>query len=293
MGSRIWAVAAGLVVLAVAAVLGTQWYLEGKTREQLDGLAADLPPEAELRYESVAVDLLGRRTHVYGVYFRPDLGAASLRADEVVVHDYAEHEGRPVALHLEALGLHRDLRDVDTERARTLRGLGYSALDGRFELAFRFDPEQQSLRMPVLMAEFTDLGRLEASVALDEVPGEAGLSAREQRDRLFSSQLVRARLSFRDDSLVTRVIEREAEERGETPEAVREALRQVLESRLDPRQPFQAQLLDALGRFLDKPGRLELAAAPAEPVSVARLVSIALVDARRLPEVLNLQVSAE
>ena len=293
MASRIWTVAAATVVLAVAAVLGTQWFLESKTRDRLDAVAADLPADAELRYEKVAVDLLGRRTHVYGVYFRPDGAAAPLQAREVVVHEYEEQQGRPVAVHLEALGLRRDLQGVDTDRARTLRQLGYSALEGHFELAFRFDPERQTLRMPLLVVDFTGLGRLEAMVALDEVSGEAGLSPTEQRDRLFSSQLVEARISFRDDSLVRRVIEREAEERGESPEAVRQALQQMLAGRLDPQQPFQARLLEALDRFIDNPGQLELSARPAEPVSVARAVSIALVDSRRLPGVMNLQVSAQ
>ncbi len=291
---RTWAVAAAAaVVLAVAAVLGTQWYLEHKTRERLDAAAADLPADAELRYDDVAVDLLGRRAHVYGVYFRPDGTAAPLQAREVVVHEYEEHQGRPVAVHLEALGLRRDLQGVETDRARTLRQLGYPALEGHFELAFRFDPERQTLRMPLLVVDFTDLGRLEAMVALDGVSGEAELSPTEQRDRLFSSQLVEARISFRDDSLLRRVIEREAEERGEPPEAVRKALQQMLAGRLDPQQPFQARLLEALARFIDNPGRLELSARPAEPVSVARVVSIALVDGRRLPGVLNLQVGAQ
>lgn len=293
MASRMWAVAAAAVVLAVAAVLGTQWYLESKTRQRLDAVAGNLPADAELRYDDVAVDLLSRRAHVYGVYFRPDGAAAPLQAREVVVHEYEEHQGRPVAVHLEALGLRRDLQGVDTDRARTLRQLGYSALEGRFELSFRFDPQQHTLRMPSLMVDFTDLGRLEAEVALNEVSGEAGLSPTEQRDRLFSSQLVEARISFRDDSLLRRVIEREAAERGEPPQAVRQALQQMLASRLDPQQPFQARLLEALGRFIDNPGRLELSARPAEPVSVARVVSIALVDGSRLPGVLNLQVSAE
>ena len=294
MKARIWAGAgAAVVVVAVAAVLGLQWHLEGRARDRLDTLAARLPPDAELRYEDVSVDMLSRRVHIHGVFFRTgDQAAGPLRVEQVVLHDYREQEGRPVEVHLEALGMQRSLEGVDTRQAQTLRSLGYRTLQGRFELSFRLDPAEGRFRLALLRADIEELGELEMAVSLDNLTVKPGLSPEEQRDRLLTADLVEARVSFRDDSLMRRVIAREAEERGESPREVVAALEQILAERLSGDAPFQRQAREALTRFLNDPGRLTLTARPPEPVSVARVVSVAAVATARLPEVLNLEIAA-
>ena len=181
---------------------------------------------------------------------------------------------------------------MDTQQARDLRGFGYRTLRGRFELSFRFDPAIGEFRLPRLLADVESLGEVEIALSLDNLTLTPEMSAEEQRDQLLMADLVEARVSYRDDSLMRRIIAREAEERGESPEQVVRALEEIVAARLPGDTPFQRQAVDALGRFLHDPGQLSLTARPTEPVSLARLVSVAAMATARLPEILNLKVAA-
>ncbi|RAI00577.1 hypothetical protein DLJ53_15045 [Acuticoccus sediminis] len=101
-------------------------------------------------------------------------------------------------------------------------------------------------------------------------------------------------LAFRDGGLVQRLVTRTVERSGDTVEKVRSDAVATVDSLLAlvGVPALQAQVTDAVRRFLANPGTLAVNLAPPASVNAAQIVGGALLKPDALPQLLNFSISA-
>jgi hypothetical protein len=142
-------------------------------------------------------------------------------------------------------------------------------------------------QMQVLAQESQDQGNtnLEAQAAI----------ASDQMALMSAIKVASFRISFEDGSLTAKLLKKQAEAMGMTPEEMVETVPAMVEPFLsmtgDP--AFAAQVSEALQTFLRSPGKLTVAVAPSTPLVIKDLVGTALADPASLIGLLGAKVTAD
>jgi hypothetical protein len=113
-----------------------------------------------------------------------------------------------------------------------------------------------------------------------------------QQTAMQSTTIERLEINYNDSSLVGRILRTVATHNGTTAEKLRSGLIQQVQASAAqaPAGTAQQQQAEALVRFLQRPRKLSLVAAPPQPVPLGTLVGIPPDEISRR---LNLTISAE
>ena len=174
---------------------------------------------------------------------------------------------------------------VPVSKVKEARGLGlledFPDLRLDFSAAVTLDADTDSLTISDVVLDGRDLGRFSmrggvSGFEVDPLMQNIALMQTEQDAMLYfltrmadKLALAELRMEYEDKGLIDLFIAKTAEEKGYTPEKLREELLANLKfrSRLSDK-PLERQFLEAFARLIEKPGRVVLSVRPTSEVLV-------------------------
>jgi hypothetical protein len=207
----------------------------------------------------------------------------------------------PTASHFAVEGLVIDAESLDDDGKKALTDLGYDKLTLVVTGSGKWDPEAATLVLDNLTISGQDAATLQLSLSLGgltrEVVNKLNKTQDEPEKALGLIQGITVQslsLKVDNDSLVERILDRQAKEAGTDRAGLVAQLEGGLPLMLSLLQnpDFQAKVATALGSFLKEPGTLEIIATPGAPVPVAQIMGAAMMAPQTLPQVLGVGISA-
>lgn len=286
--------ALALVVTAGGAYAAADYFANSKLQDRAEVFARDMRKVTrEFRYGSVSASIIGHSIEMRNVEF-VTLDGDRIKAESVMVKDFDwRNRGTPRYADIfvtradvpstaltnlaRASGQLAKIIGVSTGPAgdaqRLLDRAGYRRTTSDFQIKYRFDEDAQELEIRDVQLEIADLGTVVFNLKLGNVP-RGGV--RDGVDLLSATQvtLAHASLSFRDRSLVSRLLKAYSADRGiSEAEALQRVLRDLRAERQRTRDSVEREGLDALIRFVEHPGEIRLAMEPERPVPLLGTVT--------------------
>lgn len=264
-----------VVILAVAAVVVLQLYASSKAETEVDRVVQDLRAQnvLDMEYSDVNFDLLSMDVVIEDVTLNAATGGA-YSADRLVVSDYDIGNDFPeyMNLRLENISVPVDEKSFGPDYEKFL-AMGYETLEGDLVVDFKIDRAGQRFIINELSLKAKDLGTISISLTLGQITPENFLAY------LFDPSGITVdsvEIFYQDDSFAERTLAQAAREQNSTEEDLRvQALAGVDQTIEQARQEGSERgvaFLEAFKQFLSDPGSIRITAAPAEPVSVGRLM---------------------
>ena len=279
---------AALVAVGGGGYFAADHFANAKVQERAQIFARDMRKVTkEFRYGAVRADLLSQSIVMTDVEF-VTLDGDRIKAASVAVKDfdwrsrgtprYADIEVKRAQVPSTALtslarasGQLGSIIGVSTGPAadaqRLLDRAGYKRTTSDFFVRYRLDEETGQFELRDVQLAISDLGDVVVNLKLGNVPtrgirdGAALLSAG------TTTTLVHASVSFKDRSLVSRLLKAHAAERNiSEAEALARVLRDLKAERDRARDAVEREALGALLRFVENPSEIRVALDPARPV---------------------------
>ncbi len=280
-----------LLALAGAVFVGLTQMAEKVGRARLEAVAAQLSPYAILTWEKLSVKLLSRSLVLRGVrVVSTDDPLLAFEARRVLLTKSEENRWQT---ELSALA---PAPETAARFAETL-GCAPEELRGSIESDVSWDPATSALTVHDLRLLAPSLFGLRLSGKALNLPQFSG-SAQTLAVQAVFTQLGQLSVAYHDDSLVDRLMRREAERLGTDQNAWRKALGDIMEDDLHAwagratmaeDKAFLASTAQALRTFLANTGTLELTIAPRQPMPVVEILLFPPLEAARR---LNLKIEA-
>jgi len=286
--------ALALVVAAGGAYAAADYFANAKLEERPQLFARGMRKfTREFRYGSVSASIIGHSIEMKNVEF-VTLDGDRIKAESVTVKDFDwRNRGTPRYADIfvtradvpstaltnlaRATGQIGKIIGVSTgptgDAQRLLDRAGYRRTTSDFQIKYRYDEDAQELEIRDVQLEIADLGTVVFNLKLGNMP-RGGV--RDGVDLLSATQvtLAHASLSFRDRSLVSRLLKAYSADRGiSEAEALQRVLRDLRAERQRARDPVEREGLDALIRFVGHPGEIRLAMEPERPVPLLGTVT--------------------
>jgi hypothetical protein len=281
----------GAVVLAAAAggvYLGADYYANAKVQQLADKFSRDMGRiTREFRYQSVRADLFGQSIVLKGVEFVTMTGDR-IKAESVAVKDFDWRIGGPpryadivvkradipstaLANLARASGELGAVIGVSTGPAidaqRLLDRAGYERTTSDMFVRYRLDEETGQFELSDVQLAVSDLGDVLVNLKLGNVPTRGVRDAAALLSAGTTTTLVHASISFKDRSLVSRLLKAYAAERNiSEADALARVLRDLKSERDAARDAVEREALGALIRFVERPSEIRMALDPARPV---------------------------
>jgi hypothetical protein len=305
--------AAIVAVLAGGGYVVADHVANAKLNERAKVFARDMRKVTrEFRYGSVEADLLSRSIVMKNVEFVTKTGDR-ITAAKVEVKDFDwQHGGQPryadivvtraevpssaITSLARASGPLGSVIGVSTGPAgdakRLLDRAGYKRTTSDLKISYRYDDETKQFEIRDVTLAIADLGDVTFDLKLGNVP-----NARVQRPEQLLSYgtqvtLIGASLAFHDRALVSRLLKAYAVEHNlSEAEALQHVLADIRRQRERSRDPVERQALDALARFVARPGEIRLALTPDHPVPLL-MVAMRAFGAGALQSTFGLKITA-
>lgn len=279
---------AALLAVGGGGYFAADHFANAKLKERAEIFARDMRKVTkEFRYADVRADLLSQSIVMTKVEF-VTMSGDRIRAESVAVKDFDwRNRGTPRYADIEvkradvpstalanlarASGSLGSIIGVSTGPAadaqRLLDRAGYKRTTSDFFVRYRFDEETGEFELRDVQLAVSDLGEVLLNLKLGNVPQRAARGDVNLLSAGTQTTLVHASLSFRDRSLVSRLLKAYAADRNiSEAEALARVLRDLKAERDRARDPVEREALEALLRFVERPSEIRVAAEPARPV---------------------------
>lgn len=226
----------------------------------------------------------------------------------------APEDGNPMEFTGAAEGFTVDLSAIeDPQQKQILQALGYEQMEGYFEIAGSWDPEDGLMSLSQYDMAVVDAGTLGFTFEIGGYTKDFIASLRELQKQMAANpdadssaqglammglmqQLTfhSADISFADDSLTNKVLEFVAQMQGAKPADIANQAKAVLPFVLAQlnNAELTTQASQAVSAYLDDPQSIRIAAEPASPVPFALIMAGAMSDPMSLTKTLGLGVFA-
>ena len=284
-----WIVGFGaLVAVGGGAYFAADHFANAKVQERAEIFARDMRKiTKEFRYGAVRADLLSQSIVMTKVEF-VTLDGDRIKAESVAVKDfdwrsrgtprYADIEVKRADVPSTALtslarasGQLGSIIGVSTGPAtdaqRLLDRAGYKRTTSDFFVRYRLDEETGEFELRDVQLAVSELGAVVLNLKLGNVPTRGIRDGAELLSAGTTTTLVHASVSFKDRSLVSRLLKAYAADRNiSEAEALTRVLRDLKADRDRTRDVVEREALDALIRFVENPSEIKVALDPARPV---------------------------
>jgi RNA polymerase-interacting CarD/CdnL/TRCF family regulator len=150
---------------------------------------------------------------------------------------------------------------------RLLDRAGYKRTTSDFFVRYRLDEETGEFELRDVQLAVSDLGEVLVNLKLGNVPKSGIRDGAELLSAGTTTTLVHASVSFKDRSLVSRLLKAYAAERNiSEADALTRVLRDLKADRDRARDAVEREALDALVRFIERPSEIRMALEPSRPV---------------------------
>jgi hypothetical protein len=279
---------AALVAVGGGGYFAADHFANAKVREQAQIFARDMRKVTkEFRYGAVRADLLAQSIVMTDVEF-VTLDGDRIKAASVAVKDfdwrnggtprYADIEIKRAQVPSTALtSLARASKQLGSiigvstgpaaDAQRLLDRAGYKRTTSDFFVRYRLDEETGQFELTDVQLAVSDLGDVVVNLKLGNVPARGIRDGAALLSAGTTTTLVHASVSFKDRSLVSRLLKAYAAERNiSEADALARVLHDLRAERARARDAIDREALDALIRFIERPTEIKVALDPARPV---------------------------
>lgn len=207
----------------------------------------------------------------------------------------------PTAGSVQAEGITIAAASLDDDGKKAMTDLGYESITLSLEMQANWDPDGGVLSLNTLKVSGEEAATLIASLRMSGVTREVMAELEKAQDNpeqamgLMQNLLV-DQISIRidNDSLVDRVLDKQAKEAGSSREEFVGQLAGALPLMLSVinNADFQKKVASAATAFLKDPKSLTAKAAPPAPVPFAQILGTAMMAPQSLPDILGVSISA-
>ena len=294
-GKQVGYVMGILMMLIVITYLGLKMVVENEAETHIRQWAEQTGMLTDFSYDRLEVGLIDRTARVSRVSFRIRNTNSPIAVDELILHAFDIQHEIPFFMHVEMKGIrigqsHPFLQGA----APLLNQLGYGDITANLIYAYRFDSIKKYMEIEKIDIQISDAGRLQLTARLNNLDPAVIRSVPNNPFMLISAVSAVAisgmTVHFEDHSLTRRLVQWGARQSGQSEEAFLSGITQQLKLEIQKQQPPAAkERLQAIAHFLEKPGIIELAVSPAEPIPIMQLVMAG--SAGQWIDLLNITVS--
>ena len=278
-----------LPIVLVALYFGINLYAERRVQKEVDNAIAEMSSFADVQYEDVDFDLFSRKASIKGVVISPVGEERRLSIDRVVVLKAKGEKTFFTRLHILFMGVRVESGEAGEKVAAFLDDLGYEPeeMKADIELDYRFKPEERDFRLKTLTYRVKNMGEISLSLHLSNIDlRDDALSLLLSFPRILIHE---AKLSYRDDSLVPRLLRAMAEKRGISVDSmIKEITAEVERGISEEGEQIAAEALEAFRKFLEDPEEISLIISPKNPLPLARIKRAR--DPAQLLRILNFRI---
>lgn len=273
----------GLSVLIAAIALGAfylgaKWYATRAVSREIAAAAAKIPQVQAVKYRHLDVALLRPQVTLRSVAVTFRRPVETLFIQRLKVSGFERRAGVPKKLHLVMDGVLLKARQSILQPLRAdLEALGYEDLRARLECRYRYDPRSKTLFVEDLSLDVPGMGSATFAARLEHFDIrrlQSGLKNPLMLLTLFPAAAISGgSLTYRDDSLVRRLVSAGAKQAGQPVKIFSRRLGARIARSLDAARHRQAgAAAAAIARFLNDPHRILVRMTAPQPVAFLRLL---------------------
>ncbi|AAC07719.1 hypothetical protein [Aquifex aeolicus] len=281
-----------ILLILVGGYFAYDKYMDNKAKEQVEYfLDKTLRKSGKGSYKYVDYKPIGGEIIIKDVYYR-DRNGEEFKIEEIIIEKLSETEGK---------FLFKNVKPLKVKGKGLLEEYGYK--DPKFNLFVSYEakPKEKEFHLRSLSLDYPEAFEVNISFILgnydhafwktvalsDRPPEEVSFQVLSE---LGSIKINSLEVVYRDKGFKERVIKKEAQKRGKTPEEFKkELIRKIEEEKLKARSEFERNLLDAFEKFLEKGKEIKVVIKPNPPLKIQDLFVVAAVqkDERELLKLLN------
>jgi hypothetical protein len=280
------AVGLGVVGGAIALAVGGQAFASHMATKEIDSAIANVSELVTVDYKKVNASLLGRGTRVEDVSITPLGSTVPIQVDEVVVYKYDKKGEVPTYVSMAVNGM--ALPAAAAGEATPLQPLGYDKdLSVDFATEYQYQEKEQALQLKKFKVGAAEVGDLDLTLHLSNVPIDEGALDNYPMS-LLGAVFHEAKLTYKDDSLVSRMFDTAAAAQGvSVDEFKKEAIANLETSLAAGEEGLSKELVKEITAFINNPDEFSLTMSPKEPVPFSSLMGVGGTD--EMIELLNVK----
>jgi len=283
-------IVAGMVVFSVVIYLGIKMYASSVAEEKVNMAIAKFANHVDVDYGDVAADPFGLDVRMSDVLLSLPNSKDKIFIKEIVIHEADDQSDVPSFLDISLTGIEIDIKKLGN-KAKDLLELGYGEkITLNFAVDYNYDKERGKINVDELKLGVNDVGELEVSFQLENID----LSPEKIAGIMFTYPQIMihdAKISYRDDSLVARLIERAAKSQNKSVAQLKsEALRNIDRQIEEGGSEFIKTALGQVKNFISNPDEIAILIAPDKPMAVGRLLRTG--NPGELIKLLNMEIKS-
>lgn len=234
----------------------------------LDAFVGQLPPGMRIEIASARADAQGVVTARNIAVTGPVLGRFHI--GEMVLHDYDTANPVPAHVDMSLRGLALPFERLGGGARVVLNELGYDRVTIDVDYAYRYDAASRRFELGTLGLTMAGAGALSLAAGLSNVAAlDSGAPA------LGRALISGGTITYSDQSLVARVLRRQAEAEGIGLAEYRERLFARLDAAIAGAERDQERaLIAAVKTFIASPGDIVFTFAPPRPISPSEIMAL-------------------
>ncbi len=282
---------AGIVVIVVlvAGYFGLNIYASSKATEEVDAAIAKMGPAMHVSYTKVAYNVLTRQATISGVSILAPGSPTPVRIGEIVVKRF-DDSPNPAFANMDFKGIEIAPAALG-DGAPAAAALGYTGpflCDVGMDYAYAKDKKEMDIKTFSLSVK--DVGSLTFNLRL----GNVDIDPKQPAALLFTYPqilLLQAGLTYKDASLVERLLKAEAAKSGTDVAALKQKLTSQADAAVKGQtSPVLTSAMTAIKQFINNPKELSVTANPAKPLPLGQIGNAGGPDA--VAAMLNLQIKS-
>ena len=273
MNKKVGIISGIVVVLLLVIYFVATFAAEKKVTDLIDSKIKT--SKMDIKYEKVSVNLAGSTTTVHGVKFE------NVKIDQVVLKDIYSYDYKnsiPSTLNIEVKGVDLNQKSINPKYVQTLKELGYKDnLTMDVGLNYRYDPKNSTLNVEDIKLDIPELFNSNMKINIENVklnldnPGSMI-----QIMFLYPTYKISfCEVNYRDDSLIKRIIEKDAKRQGKTVESQNEKIGKLFDKKIkQSKNDALKNFYGGLKKFLLNPDSYTLRMDPEKPVSIKKIMGL-------------------
>lgn len=262
--SRTWKFLLSFVIFATICYFGLIWFVNSEVEKGFNEAVANVDG-LSVNYADLAVDILDQTVILEGVTATLPLGQ-QFSADTVRINAFDQMHSVPHFIAMDASGLTMNVSPANFgDWAAPLAALGRTSVAGDVAVAYKYNPDKQSLVVSNLDVSLDGLGEAKLTGTLDRLD-----LAQLRVEKLVGLRLAEMDLTVVNRSFMDQTVDGAATRMGISRSEVRSMFCAELDAMADYAGSHENSVaenaLRGLKRFVDDPGTVTISAKPAEPV---------------------------
>ena len=280
MKKNILFIVLGVIVGGLVAYGAVKYVAVQRAEKEIDKWVDNTSALEEIRYGKIQVGLIRSTFGMRDIQLRLEDSKELIYIDRIDLDVSEPSHQIPPRAQAEIMGIHLSTRHELFNPVRTdLEAMGYQDIAGRITLAYQYDAQGKRLDLNDVTIQADQMGSVRFDLALTDLdlPLLMKQSSKPDLATLLTAVpmigVAGGKLTYSDNSLIQRLLQRTAERSGQKPSVYRleskEKLTQLMESEKNER--FR-QILSTLKEFIDHPETVTVKLNPSRPVPVYRFL---------------------